>query len=67
MSPVACPECGRAGGIEVECAATRGQGEVTTKVTVSYPAAAAMDFEAAKNERRRHFWEFIAHRDGPNR
>jgi hypothetical protein len=47
-----CPECGDAGGIEVEVAFTRGQGEgaVTTTVFVGYPAEAAADFEAVRRE-----------------
>ena len=47
-----CPECGDAGGIEVEVACTRGKGEgaVTTKLFVSYPAAAAADFAEVRRE-----------------
>ena len=45
-----CPRCGDAGGIEAEVAATRGKGEgaVTMTALMSYPAAAAADFEVAR-------------------
>jgi hypothetical protein len=45
-----CPRCGDAAGLEADVSATRGKGEGAATMTaiVTYPAAAAADFEQAR-------------------
>jgi hypothetical protein len=45
-----CPRCGDAAGLEADVSATRGKGEGAATMTaiVTYPAAAAADFETAR-------------------